>query len=166
MPLSQQVKEYMTKLSKVDKLKVEKAKKLSAYNVFCMEKRSTLTGDPMEIMKQLGALWKSTSENDRKVFVDKAVELNLKATETFVPSEVPETDPHVEELKTMLQETFKTFKKLVVKRDKQAKKAAEEPKPEELKKPEEPKPEEPKPEEPKVEEPKELKVKKVKKVKA
>jgi len=110
--LSEECKQYIKSVSKVSN-KSNKAKKLSGYNVFCMESRDGMTGSPTEIMTHLGALWKSCTPVKKEVYRKKSEKLNEISLSNFVETQ---KDSHTEELRVLVSEAIKKYKKEVSKR--------------------------------------------------
>lgn len=119
MALTDAVKEYIRSVNKIKTQVSKTPKKLSGYNLFCQEQRSGLTGTSVEIMKQLGSLWRESDE--KEVYNARA----KKAPSKAAPAVSSEPDVQVEELKAAIAETIKNFKKAQQKADKKAKKEAE-----------------------------------------
>ena len=108
--LSEDCKVFIKSVNKVKTSKNGKSKKLSGYNVFCMEKRKKLEGSPGEIMKELGGMWKETSEKEKEKYKNKSIKLNEVALKEFEENKVDD-DPQVLELKSQITELIKKFKK-------------------------------------------------------
>jgi beta-phosphoglucomutase-like phosphatase (HAD superfamily) len=108
--VSEDAKAFMKSVNKIKTTKNVKPKKLSAYNLFCMENREKLTGTPTSIMTELGGMWKAASEAKKKAAKAKADKLNAAAVKEAEQNQV-EDDQQTVELKAAIVELFKNFKK-------------------------------------------------------
>ena len=107
--MNSECKSYVKSLVKAGNAGRTRAKKLSGYNVFCMEHRVGMDGTPKEIMTKLGGLWKNA---DKEAYNAKSVVFNTASVSAF--TEVPE-DPQVAALKEVVAEAIKQFKKTLKK---------------------------------------------------
>lgn len=112
--LSEECKSYIKGITNLKK--EPKAKKLSAYNIFSQEARAKVDGTPKEIMTKLGALWKSTTEKQKETYKKKSVKVNAELLKEF-ESTKQEEDSQTAELKVLIEETIKKFKKDLAKKD-------------------------------------------------
>lgn len=112
--MNSECKSYVKSLVKAGNAGRTRAKKLSGYNVFCMENRVGMDGTPKEIMTKLGGLWKDA---DKEAYNAKSVEFNRVSVSEF--TEVPE-DLQLAELKELVADAIKQFKKALQKRTKKA----------------------------------------------
>jgi hypothetical protein len=119
MEYSEQFKGYIRAINKIKTTNVVKPKKLSGYNLYCQEMRTALTGTSIEIMKQLGEKWKGTSDEIKLKYKEKADKLNEVAI-TEAKSVLVEDDALVGELKSVIADAIKKFKKDLKKRTKNA----------------------------------------------
>lgn len=94
--------------------KVPKCKRISAYNLYCKENRAGKEGSLGEIMKTLGQNWKAISEDDKKVWNNKADDENRRVMELW--GDGPVQDPLTVELAELIKKTILTWKKEVKKR--------------------------------------------------
>ncbi len=108
MKLTKDCDMYAKKILKVKFSKNTKAKRLSGYNVYCMEEREGMEGDVKDIMKKLGATWKEMSDEERGNYNTKAKNMNEKAAEEM---EVLEEDEMTVELNKRIVDVIKKFKK-------------------------------------------------------
>ena len=122
MSVSDECKVYIKAINKIKTSQNKKVKKLSGYNVFCMEERSNLSGSSTEIMTQLGGLWKQCQNKD--TYKTKSEKLNEAAAKEAENNQV-EDDKQVLELKSQIDELIKQFKKNLKKAEKAAKEAEE-----------------------------------------
>ena len=111
MQVSEEVKQYIKMINKIKS--APKAKKLSGYNVFCMEIRKGMEGSPKEIMVKLGALWKASKKHDS--FKVKAEKLNKESVAEFEATKEDE-DSQLTELKLIIKNEIIKFKKNISKR--------------------------------------------------
>jgi hypothetical protein len=107
--MNSECKSYVKSLVKAGNAGRTRAKKLSGYNIFCMEHRVCMDGTPKEIMTKLGGLWKTA---DKEAYNAKSVEFNRVSVSEF--TEVPE-DSQVAALKEIVAEAIKQFKKTLKK---------------------------------------------------
>jgi hypothetical protein len=112
--MNSECKSYVKSLVKAGNAGRTRAKKLSGYNVFCMEHRVGMDGTPKEIMTKLGGLWKNA---DKEAYNVKSAEFNTASVSAF--TEVPE-DSQVAALKEVVAEAIKQFKKTLKKTTKAA----------------------------------------------
>lgn len=112
--MNSECKSYVKSLVKAGNAGRTRAKKLSGYNVFCMEHRVGMDGTPKEIMTKLGGLWKNA---DKEAYNVKSAEFNRVSVSEF--TEVPE-DSQVAALKEVVAEAIKQFKKTLKKTTKAA----------------------------------------------
>jgi len=110
MSITNECKAYIKCINKIKTSKNGKPKKLSGYNVFCMETRKTLSGSSTEIMSQLGVLWKSCSDLEKKEFKTKSINKNELALEESDKNFIEE-DEQTESLKVLINELVQQFKK-------------------------------------------------------
>jgi hypothetical protein len=115
MEFSEQFKAYIRSINKVKSTNEVKAKKLSGYNLYCQEMRSTLEGTSIEIMKKLGEKWKGESDANKLKYKEKADKLNVVAVKDAA-AVVVEEDALVGELKLAINDLIKKFKKDAKKR--------------------------------------------------
>jgi hypothetical protein len=108
MSLSEECKKYVSGVKKLGK--EPKAKKLSGYNLFSMDKREKLEGSAPEKMKELGAMWKKLSEEKKESWKAKAEKINKKAAREF-EEEGDKMDDQLKELKNIIEEIIANFKK-------------------------------------------------------
>ena len=106
--LSEECKSYIKGLTNLKK--EQKPKKLSAYNIFSQEARAKVEGTPKEIMTKLGALWKASTEKQKEAYKKKTVKVNAELLKEFEANK-QEGDPQTLELKALIEETIKKFKK-------------------------------------------------------
>lgn len=120
-------KAYVKAINKIKTTKNAKAKKLSGYNVFCMEQRKNMEGTPTEIMTKLGGMWKESTKKD--IYKKKCEKLNAEAVKETEKNLV-EDDIQTLELKNQIDDLIKQFKKNLVKKAKANTKEAEDEEPE------------------------------------
>ena len=109
MSMSVDCKLYVKCLLKVKNVS-KRCKKLSGYNVFCMDSRKGLEGSPKEVMVKLGGLWRGLSDSKKEKFKLKSLKLNSAALAIY---EEPEKDGDTEELRLLIKETISKFKKVL-----------------------------------------------------
>lgn len=108
--LSEQCKKYMKYLN-TKKFDEKKPKKLSGYNIFCKENRPKMKGNTtIEIMVELGGKWKGLSDKEKENYKKKSEKENKKASESF---DYNDNDEQVKELRNLMIDLLKTFKKSV-----------------------------------------------------
>ena len=110
--ITKDTEEYIKKVNSF--YKAPKCKKISAYNLYCKENRAGKEGSLGEIMRALGQDWKSMSEDDKKVWNDKADKENKRLVEEW--GDGPVQNPLTVELAELLKKTILTWKKEVKKR--------------------------------------------------
>jgi hypothetical protein len=110
-------KAYIKSINKIKTTKNVKAKKLSGYNVFCMEQRKNMEGSPTEIMTKLGGMWKECTDSKKETYKKKCEKLNIVAAKEAEKILI-EDDFQTLELKVQVETLIKQFKKSLVKKAK------------------------------------------------
>lgn len=105
MTITADCEKYIKNIAKLGKKK--KAKKLSGYNVYCMESRKTLDVPPKEILTKLGSMWNDLTDEQKDEWKTKASEVNTESEKDYVD----ENDKDIEKLNDMIKLTIKQFKK-------------------------------------------------------
>jgi hypothetical protein len=113
--ITENCKAYIKSINKIKTTKNTKAKRLSGYNVFCMESRKKMEGPPTEIMIQLGAMWKKCTDSKKESYKKKAEKLNISAAKEAQENLVDE-DFQTTQLESEIRELIKNFKKSILKK--------------------------------------------------
>ena len=119
MKLSSECVGYVKSVNKIAKAK--KPKKVSGYNVFGADNREEVSKKHTEsgkvvasaVMKEIGAMWGKLTPEEKAKYNEKAKEQNEQIVANFKDEEI---DEQVQELKDLIAETIKKFKKLISKK--------------------------------------------------
>jgi hypothetical protein len=117
---------YIKKIQKIKTSQNIAPKKATGYIVFCKENKEKIEKiEKKGVIRELSVQWKALSDDDKKIYKDKAIKNNKIALEKYEEDKVDD-DEDIMELKLQIDEIIEQFlhdKKIVAKKVKKASKS-------------------------------------------